>query len=144
MQYCSLLLGASTGTIGFQNPATLFLALKICNFNGIYFFSDLVCDDHHFGKFPSGFVYILLCLQKKIRKTHKKKLNSVCTGLVFILALLAVPAPMGFPSTLSCHVAVKPTICEMLLTMKNLELIHCYQHLANPANVRWARHCTQA
>ena len=29
--------------------------------------------------------------------------------------------------------------------MKNLELIHCYQHLlANPANIRWARQCTQA
>ena len=63
---------------------------------------------------------ILLCLQRKFRKTHKKKLNSVCTGLVFILALLAVFAPMGFPSTLSCHVAVKPTICDMLLNHENL------------------------
>ena len=27
---------------------------------------------------------------KKISKTHKKKLNSVCTGLMFTLALLAV------------------------------------------------------
>ena len=29
--------------------------------------------------------------------------------------------------------------------MKNLELIHCYQHLlSNPANICWARQCTQA
>ena len=63
---------------------------------------------------------ILLCLQRKISETHKKKLNSVCTGLVFILALLAVLAPVGFPSTLSCHVAVKPTICDMLLNHEKL------------------------
>ena len=57
---------------------------------------------------------------KENSETHKKKLNSVCTGLVFILALLAVPAPVGFPSTLSCHVAVKPTICDMLLNHEKL------------------------
>ena len=57
---------------------------------------------------------------KKMSKTHKKKLNSVCTGLMFTLALPAVFAPMGFPSTLSCHVAVKPTICEMLLSHEKL------------------------
>ena len=64
---------------------------------------------------------------------------------MFTLALLAVFAPVGFPSTLSCHVAVKPTICDMLLShaMKNLELIHCYQHVANPTNIRWARWHTQ-
>ena len=54
---------------------------------------------------------------KKISKTHKKKLNSVCTGLVFILAVLA---PVGLPSTLPCHVAVKPTICDMLLNHEKL------------------------
>ena len=57
---------------------------------------------------------------KKILKTHKKKMNSVCTGLMFTLALLAVFAPVGFPSTLSCHVAVKPTICDMLLSHEKL------------------------
>ena len=46
MQQRSLLPGASTGTIGFQNPATLFLALKMANFNRIYLISDLVCNDH--------------------------------------------------------------------------------------------------
>ena len=45
----------------------------------------------------------------------------MCTGLEFVLALLAVFAPVGFPSTLSCcHVAVKPTICDMLLNHENL------------------------
>ena len=45
----------------------------------------------------------------------------MCTGLEFVLALLAVFAPMGFPSTLSCcHVAVKPTICDMLLNHEKL------------------------
>ena len=39
---------------------------------------------------------------------------------MFTLALLAVPAAMGFPSTLSCHVAVKPTICDMLLNHEKL------------------------
>ena len=63
---------------------------------------------------------ILLCLQRKFSETHKKKLNSVCTGFVFVLALLAVLAPMGFPSTLFCHVAVKPTICDMLLNHEKL------------------------
>ena len=53
-------------------------------------------------------------------RTHKKKLNSVCTGLMFTLALLAVPHVLGFPSTLSCHVAVKPTICDMLLNHEKL------------------------
>ena len=57
---------------------------------------------------------------KKITKTHKKKLNSVCTGLMFTLVLPAVFAPVGFPSTLSCHVAVKPTICDMLLSHEKL------------------------
>ena len=57
---------------------------------------------------------------KEISKTYKKKLNSVCTGLVFTLALLAVPAAVGFPSTLFCHVAVKPTICDMLLNHEKL------------------------
>ena len=70
--------------------------------------------------FFSGFVYHSSLSTRKISETHKKKLNSVCTGLVFILALLAVPAPMGFPSTLSCHVAVKPTICDMLLNHEKL------------------------
>ena len=44
----------------------------------------------------------------------------MCTGVEFVLALLAVPAAMGFPSTLSCHVAVKPTICDMLLNHEKL------------------------
>ena len=57
---------------------------------------------------------------KKIMTTHKKKLNSVCTGQMFTLVLLAVFAPVGFPSTLSCHVAVKPTICDMLLSHEKL------------------------
>ena len=70
--------------------------------------------------FLSGFVYHSSLSTKKISETHKKKLNSVCTGLVFILALLAVPAPLGFSSTLSCHVAVKPTICDMLLNHEKL------------------------
>ena len=39
---------------------------------------------------------------------------------MFTLALLAVPAAVGFPSTLSCHVAVKPTICDMLLNHEKL------------------------
>ena len=39
---------------------------------------------------------------------------------MFTLALLAVPAAMGFPSTLSYHVAVKPTICDMLLNHEKL------------------------
>ena len=56
--------------------------------------------------FFSGFVSSLST--KKISKTHKKKLNSVFTGLMFTLALLAVPTAMGIPSTLFCHVAVKP------------------------------------
>ena len=87
-------------------------------------------------------VFISSLSTKKISKTHKKKLNSVCTGLMFTLALLAVFAPVGFPSTLSCHVAVKLTICDMLLSHE--KLIHCYQHLANPANIRWDRPRTQA
>ena len=71
--------------------------------------------------FFSGFVYHSSLSTKKISETHKKKLNSVCTGLVFVLALLAVLAPVGFPSTLSCcHVAVKPTICDMLLNHEKL------------------------
>ena len=56
----------------------------------------------------------------KITRTHKKKLNSVCTGLMFTLALLAVPTAVGFPSTLFCHVAVKPTICDMLFNHEKL------------------------
>ena len=68
--------------------------------------------------FFSGFVSSLST--KKISQTHKKKLNSVCTGLVFTLALLVVPAAVGFPSTLSCHVAVKSTICDMLLNHEKL------------------------
>ena len=68
----------------------------------------------------SGFIYPSSLSKRKISKTHKKKLNSVCTGLVFTLALLAVPAAVGFPSTLSCHVAVKPTICDMLLNHEKL------------------------
>ena len=39
---------------------------------------------------------------------------------MFTLALLAMFAPVGFPSTLSCHVAVKPTICDMLLSHEKL------------------------
>ena len=68
--------------------------------------------------FFSGFLSSLS--MKKISKTHKKKLNSVCTGLMFTLALLAVFAPVGFPSTLPCHVAVKPTICDILLSHEKL------------------------
>ena len=65
-------------------------------------------------------VFVSSLSTKKISKTHKKKLNSVCTWLVFTLALLAEPATMGFPSTLPCHVAVKPTICDMLLNHEKL------------------------
>ena len=44
----------------------------------------------------------------------------MCTGLGFVLALPAVFAPLGFPSTLlCCHAAVKPTICDMLLNHEN-------------------------
>ena len=44
----------------------------------------------------------------------------MCTELEFVLALLAVFAPLGFPSTLlCCHAAVKPTICDMLLNHEN-------------------------
>ena len=64
--------------------------------------------------------FFLLCLKRKITTTHKKKLNSVCTGLMFTLALPAVFAPVGFPSTLSCNVALKPTICDMLLNHEKL------------------------
>ena len=39
---------------------------------------------------------------------------------MFTLALLAVFTPVGFPSTLSCHVALKPTICDMLLSHEKL------------------------
>ena len=39
---------------------------------------------------------------------------------MFTLALLAVFAPVGFPSALYCHVAVKPTICDMLLSHEKL------------------------
>ena len=39
---------------------------------------------------------------------------------MFTLALPAVFAPLGFPSTLSCHVAVEPTICDMLLNHEKL------------------------
>ena len=45
MQQCSLLPGASTGTISFQNSVTLFLALKIGNYSKIYLIPDLVCID---------------------------------------------------------------------------------------------------
>ena len=69
--------------------------------------------------FFSVFIFSSLST-KRISKTHKKKLNSVCTGLVFILALLAVLVPVGCPSTLSCHVAVKPTICDILLNHEKL------------------------
>ena len=97
------------------------MALKIDNFNRIYLISDLDCDDHRLEMFLVSFRRSLLpCLQNKIKTTHKKKLNSVCTGLMFTLALLAVFAPVGFPSTLSCHVAVKPTICDMLLSHEKL------------------------
>ena len=69
-------------------------------------------------------MYSSLLSKKRIKLqslSHKKKLNSVCTGLEFVLALLAVFANPGFPSTLSCcHVAVKPTICDMLLNHENL------------------------
>ena len=45
----------------------------------------------------------------------------MCTGLEFVLALPAVFAPTGFPSTLLCyHAAVKPTICDMLLNHESL------------------------
>ena len=44
----------------------------------------------------------------------------MCTGLEFVLALPAVFAPTGFPFTLfCCHAAVKPTICDMLLSHEN-------------------------
>ena len=69
-------------------------------------------------------MYSSLLSKKRIKLqslSHKKKLNSVCTGLEFVLALLAVFANPGFPSSLSgCHVAVKPTICDMLLNHENL------------------------
>ena len=39
---------------------------------------------------------------------------------MFTLALLAVPTAVGFPSTLSCHVAVKPTIRDMLFNHEKL------------------------
>ena len=39
---------------------------------------------------------------------------------MFTLALLAIPTAVRFPSTLSCHVAVKPTICDMLLNHEKL------------------------
>ena len=39
---------------------------------------------------------------------------------MFTLALPAVFAPLGFPSTLSCNVAVKPTICDMPLNHEKL------------------------
>ena len=94
------------------------MALKVCNFHLIYLISDLACDDpcierllyrlHFFFAYKENF------------ETHKKKLNSVCTGLMFTLVLLAVFAPVGFPSTLSCHVAFKPTICDMLLSHEKL------------------------
>ena len=67
-----------------------------------------------------SFHFLFLCLQIKITRTHKKKLNSVCTGLMFTLALLAVSTAVGFPSTLSRHVAVKPTICDMLFNHEKL------------------------
>ena len=46
MQQCSLLPGASTGTVSFQNSATLFLALEIGNYSKIYLIPDLVYIDH--------------------------------------------------------------------------------------------------
>ena len=42
MQQCFLLPGASIGTIGFQNSATLFFVPKMGNFSKIYLVSDLV------------------------------------------------------------------------------------------------------
>ena len=39
---------------------------------------------------------------------------------MFILALLTVLALVGLPSTLPCHGAVKPTICDMLLNHEKL------------------------
>ena len=97
-----------------------FLALKIYIFNGIYIISDLVCDDHRLERFLFNFSFPSSLSTNKITRTHKKKLNSVCTGLMFTLALLAVPTAVGFPSTLSCHVAVKPTICDMLFNHEKL------------------------
>ena len=47
MQQCSLLPGASTGTVSFQSSATLFLALEIGNFSKICLIPDLVCIDHY-------------------------------------------------------------------------------------------------
>ena len=47
MQQCSLLPGASTGTVGFQNSVTLFLALEMGNYSKIYLLPDLVCIDHY-------------------------------------------------------------------------------------------------
>ena len=145
MQWCSLPLGAFPDIIGFQNSATLFLVLKIGNFNRIYLISDLVCDDHCLEKFPFRIHLSFFFVYKENLRSHKKKLNSVCTGLVFILALLAVPAPVGFPSTLFCHVAVKPTICDMLL---NHEKLGTDTLLPTPPSesreYSWARQCTQA
>ena len=46
MQQCSLLPGASTGTVGFQNSATLFLVLEMGNYSKIYLIPDLVFIDH--------------------------------------------------------------------------------------------------
>ena len=44
----------------------------------------------------------------------------MCTELEFVFSLLAVFAPLGFPSTLfCCHAAIIPTICDILLNHEN-------------------------
>ena len=64
----------------------------------------------------------------------------MCIGLEFVLALLAVFARLGFPSTLlCCHAAVKPTICEMLLNHENFGTDTLLPTpLSDPANIHWA------
>ena len=104
----------------------IFGAKKIGNYIKIYLNPDLVCIDHYpweisfLHTFP---MYSSLLSRKRIKLqslSHKKKLNSVCTGLEFVLVLLALFAPLGLPSTLlCCHAAVKPTICDMLLNHEN-------------------------
>ena len=102
MQQCSLLIGAPTGTVGFQNSTTLFLALKICNYSKVYFKSGSslyrpFCLRNPFLTFPMSSSLLSGKNIKLKSLSHKKKLNSECTGLEFVLALLAVFAPVGFP-----------------------------------------------
>ena len=62
MQGCSLSPGASTGTVSFQNSATLFLALEIGNYSKIYLIPDLVCIDHYPSEISFlSFLFTPLC-----------------------------------------------------------------------------------